>query len=103
MPAATTTKPAPTHLSAKIFVLLSVSCFKQMQKTQKLSNLEEVLRKKKEHNLKYKNKIKKATLAYKDFATEVKNQIAGLDDNCNKLTTQMSKHREVNYAISQRR
>ena len=74
-----------------------------MQKTQKLSKLEEVLRKKKEHNHKYKDKIKKATLAYKDFATELENQIASLKDNYNKLTTQMSKHREVNYAIYQRK
>ena len=71
-----------------------------MQKPQKLSKLEEVFRKKKEHNHKYKDKINEATLAYQNFATEVKNQIASHDENYSKLTTQLSKHREVNQRES---
>ena len=46
-----------------------------MQKPQKLSKLEEVFRKKKEHNHKYKDKINEATLAYQNFATEVKTKL----------------------------
>ena len=101
MPAATVTKPAPTHLSAKIF-LLSVSCFKQIQKTQKLSKLEEVLRKKKEHNHKYKDKIKKATILLQNCKTKLpvlKTITINLQHRCQnteKLTMPFTKGKEIN-------
>ncbi|XP_022289374.2 uncharacterized protein LOC111101239 [Crassostrea virginica] len=66
----------------------------QHNKEHKLLNLEEVFNEKKDTIKRDKEEIKQLLPAYEDIATEIENQVANLDVDYKKLTTEMSKHRE---------
>ena len=80
----------------------------QHNKEHKLSILEELFSKRKEQIKKDKKEIIKQLLpAHEDIAADLENQIANLDGNYTKLTTEMSKHREelhreIDNAMNQR-
>ena len=64
-------------------------------KEHKLSNLEEVFNRKKDHIKRDKEEINKEIWpAYEDIKTELENQIENLDVDYKNLTTEMAKHRE---------
>nr|XP_022290111.1 uncharacterized protein LOC111101798 [Crassostrea virginica] len=78
-------------------VFLCTICLasEQHNKEHKLSNLEEVFNKKKDHIKMDKEKINKQLWpAYEDIKTELENQIEKINVDYKKLTTQMAKHRE---------
>nr|XP_022288871.1 uncharacterized protein LOC111100977 isoform X3 [Crassostrea virginica] len=81
---------------------------KQHNKYHELSRLEEIFNQKKDQIKKDREEIKLQLLpAYEDIATELENKIASLDVAYNKLTMEMSKHREelhreIDKAINQR-
>nr|XP_022290171.1 uncharacterized protein LOC111101845 [Crassostrea virginica]XP_022290172.1 uncharacterized protein LOC111101845 [Crassostrea virginica] len=77
-------------------IFLCTHCFasEQHNKEHKLSNLEEVFKKKKDHIQRDKEEIKQLLRTYEDIVTEIENQVANLDVDYKKLTTEMSKHRE---------
>ena len=90
-------------------IFLCTNCFasKQHNKDHELLQLSEVFNKKKELIQKDKEEINKQLLpAYEDMATELEKQIANLDTDYKKLSTEISKHREdmhreIDYAMNQ--
>nr|XP_022288877.1 uncharacterized protein LOC111100981 [Crassostrea virginica] len=92
------------------YIFLCSHCLasKQHNKDHELSKLEEIFNQKKDHILKDKEEIKLQLMpAYEDIATELENEIASLDVDYNKLTMELSKHREelhkeIDIAINQR-
>nr|XP_022288520.1 uncharacterized protein LOC111100730 [Crassostrea virginica] len=91
-----------------IFLCSHCLASKQHNKDHELSKLEEVFNQKKDQIQKDKEEIKLQLMpAYEDIATELENKIASLDVDYNKLTMELSKHREelhreINNAINQR-
>nr|XP_022288816.1 uncharacterized protein LOC111100926 [Crassostrea virginica] len=91
-----------------IFLCTDCLASEQHNKEHKLSKLEEVFRQKKDHIHRDKEELKEEILpVYEDIATEIKNQIANLDVDYKKFTTEMSKHREelhreIDNAMDQR-
>ncbi|XP_078336094.1 uncharacterized protein LOC144617553 [Crassostrea virginica] len=91
-----------------IFLCTDCLASEQHNKEHKLSKLEEVFHQKKGHIHRDKKELKEEILpVYEDIATEIKNQIANLDVDYQKFTTQMSKHREelhreIDNAMDQR-
>ncbi|XP_078310641.1 uncharacterized protein LOC111100980 [Crassostrea virginica] len=91
-------------------ILLCSYCLasKQHNKDHELSKLEEIFNQKKDQIQKDREELKLQLLpAYEDIATELENKIASLDVDYNKLTTELSKHREelhreIDIAINQR-
>nr|XP_022288811.1 uncharacterized protein LOC111100924 isoform X1 [Crassostrea virginica]XP_022288815.1 uncharacterized protein LOC111100924 isoform X1 [Crassostrea virginica] len=91
-------------------ILLCTDCLasEQHNKEHKLSKLEEVFHQKKDHIHRDKKELKEEILpVYEEISTEIKNQIANLDVDYQKFTTQMSKHRkelhrEIDNAMDQR-
>ncbi|XP_078335903.1 uncharacterized protein LOC144626292 [Crassostrea virginica] len=78
-----------------IFLCTDCLASKPHNKKHKLSKLEEVFHQKKDHIHRDKEELKEELLpVYEEIATEIKNQIANLDVDYQKFTTQMSKHRE---------
>nr|XP_022286998.1 uncharacterized protein LOC111099827 [Crassostrea virginica] len=78
-----------------IFLCTDCLASEQHNKEHKLSKLEEVFHQKKDHIHRDKKELKEEILpVYEEIATEIKNQIANLDVDYQKFTTQLSKHRE---------
>ncbi|XP_078335895.1 uncharacterized protein LOC111100924 [Crassostrea virginica] len=78
-----------------IFLCTDCLASEQHNKEHKLSKLEEVFHQKKDHIHRDKKELKEEILpVYEEIATEITNQIANLDVDYQKFTTQMSKHRE---------
>nr|XP_022290186.1 uncharacterized protein LOC111101853 [Crassostrea virginica]XP_022290188.1 uncharacterized protein LOC111101853 [Crassostrea virginica]XP_022290189.1 uncharacterized protein LOC111101853 [Crassostrea virginica] len=78
-----------------IFLCTDCLASEQHNKEHKLSKLEEVFHQKKDHIHRDKEELKEELLpVYEEIATEITNQIANLDVDYQKFTTQMSKHRE---------
>ena len=82
----------PASIGAEI--VTSGFASEQHKKEHKLSNLEEVFNKKKDHIKKDKEEIKQLLSATEDNVNEIENQVANLDVNYKKLTAGMSKNRE---------
>ncbi|XP_078335883.1 uncharacterized protein LOC111101886 isoform X1 [Crassostrea virginica] len=91
-----------------IFLCTDCLASEQHNKEHKLSKLEEVFRQTKDHIHRDKEELKEEILpVYEEISTEIKNQIANLDVDYQKFTTQMSKHREelhreIDNAMNQR-
>ncbi|XP_078336039.1 uncharacterized protein LOC111101852 isoform X3 [Crassostrea virginica] len=91
-----------------IFLCTDCLASEQHNKEHKLSKLEEVFHQKKDHIHRDKKELKEELLpVYEEIATEIINQIANLDVDYQKFTTQMSKlreelHREIDNAMDQR-
>nr|XP_022288806.1 uncharacterized protein LOC111100921 [Crassostrea virginica]XP_022288807.1 uncharacterized protein LOC111100921 [Crassostrea virginica]XP_022288808.1 uncharacterized protein LOC111100921 [Crassostrea virginica] len=91
-----------------IFLCTDCLASEQHNKEHKLSKLEEVFHQKKDHIHRDKKELKEEILpVYEEIATEITNQIANLDVDYQKFTTQMSKHREelhreIDNAMDQR-
>ncbi|XP_078336103.1 uncharacterized protein LOC144626322 [Crassostrea virginica] len=91
-----------------IFLCTDCLASEQHNKEHKLSKLEEVFLQKKDHIHRDKEELKEELLpVYEEIATEIKNQIANLDVDYKKFTTQLSKHREelhreIDNAMNQR-
>nr|XP_022288827.1 uncharacterized protein LOC111100936 [Crassostrea virginica] len=78
-----------------IFLCTDCLASEQHNKEHKFSKLEEVFYQKKDHIHRDKKELKEELLpVYEEIATEITNQIANLDVDYKKFTTQMSKHRE---------
>nr|XP_022288441.1 tripartite motif-containing protein 45-like [Crassostrea virginica] len=78
-----------------IFLCTDCLASEQHNKEHKLSKLEEVFHQKKDHIHRDKKELKEELLpVYEEISTEIKNQIANLDVDYQKFTTQLSKHRE---------
>nr|XP_022288823.1 tripartite motif-containing protein 45-like [Crassostrea virginica] len=78
-----------------IFLCTDCLASEQHNKEHKLSKLEEVFHQKKDQIHRNKKELKEELLpVYEEIATEITNQIANLDVDYQKFTTQMSKHRE---------
>ena len=78
-----------------VFLCSHCLASEQHNKEHKLSNLEEVFSKKKNHIKRDKKEINNLLVpAYEDIKTELENQIENLDVDYKKLTTEMAKHRE---------
>nr|XP_022290185.1 uncharacterized protein LOC111101852 isoform X6 [Crassostrea virginica] len=78
-----------------IFLCTDCLASEQHNKEHKLSKLEEVFLQKKDQIHRDKEELKEELLpVYEEISTEIKNQIANLDVDYQKFTTQMSKHRE---------
>nr|XP_022290182.1 tripartite motif-containing protein 2-like isoform X3 [Crassostrea virginica] len=92
----------------QIFLCTDCLASEQHNKEHKLSKLEEVFHQKKDHIHRDKKELKEELLpVYEEIATEITNQIANLDVDYQKFTTQMSKHREelhreIDNAMDQR-
>nr|XP_022288446.1 uncharacterized protein LOC111100651 [Crassostrea virginica] len=91
-----------------IFLCTDCLASKPHNKEHKLSKLDEKFSKKKDQIKKDKQEIKEQILpVYEDIASELENQISHIDVDYQKLTTQLSKHREelhreIDKAIDQR-
>ncbi|XP_078336085.1 uncharacterized protein LOC144617708 [Crassostrea virginica] len=91
-----------------IFLCTDCLASEQHNKEHKLAKLEEVFRQKKDHIHRDKKELKEKLLpVYEEIATEIKNQIANLNVDYKKFTTEMSKHREelhreIDNAMNQR-
>nr|XP_022288519.1 uncharacterized protein LOC111100728 [Crassostrea virginica] len=91
-----------------IFLCSHCLASKQHNKDHELSKLEDVFYQKKDQIQKDREEIKLHFLpAYEDIASELENKIASLDVDYNKLTIELSKHREelhreIDNAINQR-
>ncbi|XP_078336179.1 uncharacterized protein LOC111100939 [Crassostrea virginica] len=78
-----------------IFLCTDCLASEQHNKEHKLSKLEEVFRQTKDQIHRDKEELKEELLpVYEDIVTEIINQIANLDVDYQKFTTQISKHRE---------
>nr|XP_022290183.1 uncharacterized protein LOC111101852 isoform X4 [Crassostrea virginica] len=77
-----------------IFLCTDCLASEQHNKEHKLSKLEEIFLQKKDHIHRDKKELKELLPVYEEIATEITNQIANLDVDYQKFTTQMSKHRE---------
>ncbi|XP_078335971.1 uncharacterized protein LOC144626299 [Crassostrea virginica] len=91
-----------------IFLCTDCLASEQHNKEHKLSKLEEVFRQTKDQIHRDKEELKEELFpVYEEIATEIKNQIANLDVDYQKFTTEMSKHREelhreIDNAMDQR-
>nr|XP_022288874.1 uncharacterized protein LOC111100978 isoform X2 [Crassostrea virginica] len=91
-----------------IFLCSHCLASKQHNKDHELTKLEEIFNQKKGQIQKDGEEIKMHFLpAYEDIATDLENEIASLDVDYNKLTMELSKHREelhreIDNAINQR-
>nr|XP_022290402.1 E3 ubiquitin-protein ligase arc-1-like [Crassostrea virginica] len=89
-----------------VFLCSHCLASEQHNKEHKLSNLEEVFNKKKDHIKRDKEEINNQLWpAYEDIKTELENRIENLDGNYQKLTTEMAKQREelrreIDYAMN---
>ncbi|XP_078335890.1 uncharacterized protein LOC111101886 isoform X2 [Crassostrea virginica] len=78
-----------------IFLCTDCLASEQHNKEHKLSKLEEVFLQKKDQIHRDKKELKEEILpVYEEISTEIKNQIANLDVDYQKFTTEMLKHRE---------